>query len=162
MKRIILHWTGGRYYPNIIDRQHYHFMIDGDGEVYTGKFTPEDNLNCYDGAYAKHTGGGNTGSIGIALCGMYEYRKPSVVGNYPLTHIQFERAYKLCADLCKKYALTISPVTVMTHYEFGKNNPKTESAGKPDISYIPYEPNIAPDKVGDFIRSKVQWYFERI
>lgn len=81
-KRIILHWTAGTNYPNTTDLQHYHFLIDKDGKVYNGVYTPEDNLNCYDGKYAQHTGGGNTGSIGIAVCGMAGYKI-----NYPTLNI---------------------------------------------------------------------------
>ena len=70
MKRIIIHWTAGTYQPNNTDFEHYHYLVNGDGMVINGKFKPEDNLNCNDGKYAAHTGGGNTGSIGIAMCGM--------------------------------------------------------------------------------------------
>ena len=165
MKRIILHWSGGAYKPNAKEKRCYHYLIDGEGKKHNGDFTPEDNLNCNDGKYAAHTGGGNTGSIGIALCGMLDYSsngKIRKLGEYPLKQIQFERAYELCAQLCKKYALDINPITVMTHYEFGKRNPQTSSAGKIDINFIPYNPTLKPDEVGDFIRDKVRWYYERL
>ena len=61
MKRIILHWSAGSYKPNSTDMAHYHYLIDGDGEIKEGFLKPEDNLNCNDGRYAAHTGGGNTG-----------------------------------------------------------------------------------------------------
>lgn len=165
MKKIVIHWTASTYTPNSTDKEHYHYLIDGDGKVIKGKYKPEDNLNCNDGKYAAHTGGGNTGSIGIALCGMLDYGyngKIRKLGQYPLKQIQFERAYELCAQLCKKYALNINPITVMTHYEFGKRNPQTSSAGKIDINFIPYNPALKPDEVGDFIRNKVKWYYERL
>ena len=73
MKRIILHWTAGAYQPNSTDYEHYHYLVTGDGLVVKGKYKPEDNKNCNDGKYAAHTGGGNTGSIGIAMCGMMNY-----------------------------------------------------------------------------------------
>lgn len=153
--------TAGAYKPNATDLAHYHYLIDDEGKVYEGNFKPEANLNCQDGVYAAHCGGGNTGAIGVALCGMAGYKSPQNVGKYPLKQIQFERAYKLCAQLCKKYALDINPITVMTHYEFGKRNPQTSSAGKIDINFIPYNPTLKPDEVGDFIRGKVRWYYER-
>ena len=68
MKRIILHWTAGANEPNNTDYQHYHYLVNGNGVVVKGKYNPEDNLNCNDGKYAQHTGGGNTGSIGVAMC----------------------------------------------------------------------------------------------
>ena len=167
MKRIILHWTAGTYFPNQDEKAHYHYLIEYDKQhraanVKNGICKPEDNLNCYDGKYAAHTGGGNTGSIGIALCGNAGFKSPSNQGKYPLQKIQFEKMFKLCAELCKKYAIVISPITVLTHYEFGIQNPKTESKGKPDINFIPYEPNLAAHGVGDYIRGKVQWYLERL
>ena len=64
----------------------------------------------------------------------------------------------LCAQLCEKYNIKVSPSNVMTHYEFGKNNPKTSSAGKIDIIYLPPYPWVAKDDVGSFIRSKIRWY----
>ena len=74
INKIILHWTAGKYKPNGIDRIHYHFLFDDMGHKYTGRFKPEDNLNCKDGFYAEHCGGSNTGAIGIALCGMMDFK----------------------------------------------------------------------------------------
>ena len=74
MKRIIFHWPGGSNYPNSADLQHYHFVIDKDGKLYKGKFPVSANAVCKTdqfghALYAAHTGGGNTGSIGVAVCG---------------------------------------------------------------------------------------------
>lgn len=167
MKRIILHWTAGTYAVSAGEKERYHYLIGYDelqriAYVVEGNCKPEDNLNCYDGKYAAHTGGGNTGSIGIALCGNAGFKCASNQGKYPLKRLQFERMFKLAAELCKKYAIAISPATVLTHYEFGKQHPETDSAGKPDISFIPYEPNLAAHGVGDYIRGKVKWYLERV
>ena len=158
MKRIIIHWTAGAGSPNSVDKQHYHYLIDSKGVVHNGIFKPEDNENCTDGRYAQHTGGGNTGSIGIALCGMFCFNSLTNVSKYPLTRIQCERMFKLCAELCKKYNIPVTSQTVMTHYEFGLKNPKTSSKGKIDIIYLPPFPTISKDKIGDFIRSKIRWY----
>lgn len=155
-KRIILHWTAGTNYPNTTDLQHYHFLIDKDGKVYNGVYTPEDNLNCYDGKYAQHTGGGNTGSIGIAVCGMAGYKNKLSDTKYPLTTVQIEKMFSLSAKLCKKYEIPITPDTVMTHYEFGKAYPKTSSAGKIDIICLHPFPNLSKNQIGDFIRSNVK------
>ena len=160
MNRIIIHWTAGGGSPNSCDKQHYHYMVDSKGEVHYGIFKPEDNENCADGRYAQHTGGGNTGSVGVAMCGMCGYSSPNRVGKYPLTKIQCERTFKLIAELAKKYKIDINPLNVMTHYEFGQRNPKTTSFGKIDIVYLPPYPNVAKDKIGDFIRGKALWYKE--
>ena len=33
MKRIIIHWTAGTYYPSEYEKEHYHFLVDKDGKV---------------------------------------------------------------------------------------------------------------------------------
>lgn len=162
MKKIILHWTAGNYSPNAHDLECYHFLIDGNGEIHNGKFTPEDNTTCKKGKYAAHTGGGNTGAIGVGLCAMFGYLSPVKKGNYPITAKQFEVAMKLCAELSIKYNIKITPQTVMTHYEFGLKNPNTTSAGKIDITYIPPYPWINKNEAGSFIRSKIKWYKNQI
>ena len=154
--------TAGAYKPNATDLEHYHYLIDDKGKVYEGNFKPEDNENCNDGHYAAHTGGGNTGSIGISLCGMFGYVNRSDCGKYPLTKVQCERAFKLIAELAKKYNIAITPQTVMTHYEFGVKNPQTTSSGKIDIVYLPPYPSVEKDKIGDFIRAKVRYYYLKI
>lgn len=158
MKRIIIHWTAGANQPNSTDFQHYHYMVNGDGLVIVGKFKPEDNENCYDGKYAQHTGGGNTGSIGVSMCGMAGFNGKADSTKYPLTAKQCERTFKLVAELCKKYNIAVTPDTVLTHYEFGQKNPKTTSFGKIDIVYLHAFPNVTRSSMGDFIRNKVKWY----
>ena len=162
MNRIILHWTAGTNYASDFDRTFYHYLIDREGEIVFGKYSPIDNLDCTDGRYAKHCGGGNTGSIGIALCGMNGYKSSSHVGNYPLTKVQCERAFSLMAELCRKYNIPITQDTVMTHYEFGQKHKNTTSYGKIDIIYLPPYPHLSKDDIGRFIRSKVKWYYNKL
>lgn len=146
--------------PNSTEFQYYHYLIDKDGVIHEGVYKPEDNENCSDGRYAAHTGGGNTGSIGVALCGMMGYKNPQNVGDYPLTSKQVEAGFKFCATLIKKYNLQLS--NVITHYEFGKLHPESTSAGKIDITYLPSYPDVKAEEMGGFIRSKIRWYLERI
>ena len=128
MKRIIIHWTAGTYYPSEYEKEHYHFLVDKDGKVHKGKFAPECNEVCRVGKYAAHTGGGNTGSIGVAICAMAGFKNKNSAGNYPITKKQFESTMELCAQLSKQYSIDILPQNVMTHYEFGIKKPKTKSA----------------------------------
>ena len=168
MKRIIIHWTAGRLQPNSTDYQHYHFLINGDGVVLKGKFPVSANEVCKTDAknnalYAAHCGGGNTGSIGIAMCGMYT-PKNTDFRNSPdtLTKVQVERCFKLIAELSKEYKIEITPDAVMTHYEFGLKHPKTSSAGKIDIVYLPPYPELKASEIGNFIRNKAKWYLNKI
>lgn len=162
MKRIIIHWTAGNYFPTDYEKQFYHFLIDRYGKVYEGKFKPENNLRCVEGHYAAHTGGGNTGSIGVALCGMYGFKSKTNQGDYPLTAKQFEAAMEYCAKLAIKYDIPISEKTVMTHYEFGVSHPDTTSAGKIDITFIPSYAWVEKNDAGRFIRSKIKWYKQKL
>ena len=146
MKRIILHWTGGKYTPSSTDFSHYHFLVDKKGDILKGNYAPEDNLNCNDGHYAAHTGG---------------YKSPKCIGDYPFLRVQGEAALSYCATLLKKYVLKPSIDTVLTHYEAGKMLPKSSSAGKIDITFIPYEPKITAQEAGDYIRNKGRGYYER-
>ena len=132
----------------------------------------QDNLNCYDKKYAAHTGGGNTGSIGVAVCGMRNFKgrdykscvpqsgliAPICGTDCPIKQVQMERCFRLCAELCKKYNIQITPNTVFTHYEFGLDNPNTESRGKIDINFLPYKKELKPNEIGDYIRGKIKWY----
>lgn len=163
MKRIVIHWTAGGGMPNDTDKEHYHYLVDIGGRFYCGKFKPEDNLVCKNDKtgkpmYACHTGGGNTGSIGVAFCGMRNFKNRENIGDCPITRIQFETVMQLCAEICKKYHITVTPQTVMTHYEFGKSHPKSSSAGKIDIVYLPPFSYVKQSDVGEFVRNKIRWY----
>ena len=153
MKRIIIHWTGGKYTPNNIDLEHYHFLIDGNGKIIEGKYKPEDNLNCNDNIYAAHTGGGNTAAVGVALCGMFGFHSRFNQGLFPITKKQCDVLFRFVSDLSKKYNIPITSNTILTHYEFGLKNPATSSFGKIDINFLPPYPHLPPDKIGDFIRN---------
>ena len=154
LRRIIIHWTAGTYSPNPCDLKHYHFLVDNSGEVRKGGYVPEDNICCNDGIYAAHTKQGNTGSIGIAMCGMHNFKNSNDTGSYPLTKKQCESCFKECARLVKKYNLEID--NIYTHYEFNKlKNIKT---GKIDIIHLPPYPEIKKDEILDFIKNKISWY----
>lgn len=90
------------------------------------------------------------------------YKNRQNVGQYPLTKVQCEAAFKLIAQLAKEYGLQITPQTVMTHYEFGQSHPKTSSYGKIDITYLPPYPEVQQAEVGNFIRSKARWYYSKV
>ena len=159
MKRIIDHWTAGTNIINSIDKKHYHYIIEMKGKIHEGNFKPEDNRICTKNQYAAHTGGGNTGSIGIAFAGMFGFCNRKNVGKYPLSKKQCEMGFELGAHLIEKFSLNIDKKqTVQTHYGFGKRNPETTSFGKIDIVFLPPYPNIETEQIEDFIRTKIKWY----
>lgn len=162
MKRLILHWDGGTGIVNDTARSHYHYMVDTNAKLHKGKYKVTDNENCTDGVYAQHTGGGNTGSIGVCMLGMYGFTEKEKKTNFPLTKAQFEKTCLLCAELCKMYNIKVTPRTVMTHYEFGLLNPSTSSRGKIDIIHLPFIETMETKEIGNFIRSKIRWYYNHL
>ena len=167
----VIHWTAGTYNANNTDKRSYHYLYEYDknkniSNVVKGIYKPEDNLVCNDGAYAPHTGGMNTGRIGVALCAMAGFKSLQNPGNYPIVKIQFEKMCSHIAYLCKLYSL--KPYDWQTHYEIGqkikngiikKTNLNISNIGKIDIICLPFEPSISQNQVGNYIRNKIQWYY---
>lgn len=162
LNKITIHWTAGTNKCNSTDLEHYHYLIDGEGNVISGKHKPEDNINCNDGNYAQHCGGGNTGNIGVALCGMAGYNGMQTSTKYHFTQKQCEAMFKQVAVISKKYNIPIDKDHIFTHYEFGLRNMKTSSYGKIDITFMLPYPKENCKTIGDFIRNKVRWYSKHI
>ena len=160
LSKICLHWTGGNYTPCQIDINSYHYLVDDKGRIYLGKYKPEDNINCQDGIYARHCGGGNTGCIGISACGMKGFTEKKKESVCPLTQPQIESMCCLSAYLSNKYGILINEKLVFTHYEFDQRKPKPE--GKIDIIYIPYLPNLQIERIGGYFRNKIEWYKQQV
>lgn len=155
---ICIHWTGGNYIPCDEDLKAYHYLIDNLGRIYLGLYSPEDNINCYDGIYAKHCGGGNTNCIGIAACGMFNYDEYKKETRYPLTKKQIESLCALVGYLSLERNIDVCIERIFTHYEFEKTKPKSERKGKIDITYLHFMPYLNKDSVGHYLRNKIQWY----
>lgn len=160
LNKICLHWTAGNNAPCETDLNAYHYCVDSEGKIYKGKYAPEDNLNCKDGKYAAHCGGGNTGCIGISLCGMRGFNYQTKQTDRPITQKQIESFCCLAAYLSVKYGILISENTVFTHYEFDRKQKKPQ--GKIDIIYISYLPNLQIIRVGGYLRNKISWYRTKI
>ena len=156
LERIIWHWSAGGYTPGNSERDHYHFFIDGDGDVQAGDYAPEDNLDTADGAYAAHVKGFNTGSIGIAVCAMAEASEsPFNAGECPIRPVQLRALLLKTVDLCKQYQITIGRETTLSHAEVQPSCGKPQD-GKWDISWLPGMQSAAdPVMVGDLLRSLV-------
>lgn len=156
MKRIIMHWSAGTYEVSEADREHYHKMVDGDGNVHNGEHNIEDNESTSDDDYAAHTKSLNTGSIGVALCAMAgAVQSPFDVGDYPITDVQLHAFANLIAELAKEYEIPIGRTTVLSHAEV-EPTLGVKQDGKWDIMWLPGM--VKPDnpvKVGDAIRSMI-------
>lgn len=155
MKRIIMHWTGGTYQVTDLDREHYHYIVAGDGTVVKGRYKPEANLSVKDGRYAAHTLGCNTGSIGIACAGMAGGTEayPELT-KYPLGEHQILTMCYQVTELCKKYDIDVTSRTVLTHAEV-ESTLGIKQAGKWDISWLAYLNFRSKEAIGDYLRKQV-------
>lgn len=160
LNKICLHWTAGSNTPCNTDLNAYHYCIDDLGRIYPGTHKPEDNLDCTDGNYAAHCGGGNTGCIGISVCGMAEFDLKNKKTKYPLTQKQIETLCCLTGYLSNLYGILINEKFVFTHYEFDRKQRKRQ--GKTDITFLPYIPALSVDEVGSYLRNKITWYKQKI
>lgn len=155
MKRIVLHWTAGSNAVSAIDREHYHFIISGNGTVIAGDFKPEDNLSTKT-PYAAHTRNCNTGSIGVAVAAMHGAReRPFSAGKFPITDEQIKALAGLCADLCGQYGIPVTRKTVLSHAEV-QPTLGIAQRGKWDIAWIPgMDKPGNPVLVGDNLREMI-------
>ena len=160
LNKICLHWTAGSNKPCNIDLKAYHFLVDSNGKIFPGTHKPEDNINCKDGNYAPHCGGGNTGCIGLSVCGMAGFDLTKKQTKYPLIQKQIEAFCCLAAYLSIKYGILNTEKTIFTHYEFDQK--KTKPDGKIDITYLSYLPNLQIIRVGGYLRNKIEWYSKKI
>ena len=156
IERIICHWTGGGGRANDKDREHYHRLVEYDGNIVKGREEIEDNIVTSDGDYARHTLNLNTGSIGVACCGMRGAKEsPFVPGPSPITEKQWRTFCILVADLCREYAIPVTPETVLTHAEV-EHTLGVKQRGKWDFTRLPFRPDLRGSKaVGDYMRQLV-------
>lgn len=160
MKRVIVHWTAGSYVASALDREHYHFLVQGDLKVITGARRIIDNVNVKGKSsddYAAHTLNCNTGSIGVSICasaGAVEV--PYDPGKYPVTEGQWQRTAEVVAALCDFYKIPVTRHTVLTHAEV-QDNLGIKQRGKWDIARLPFNRGLnSAIHCGDNFRSRVQ------
>ena len=157
MKRIILHWSAGSHTASSVDKEHYHFIVNGDGTVVRGDHKVEDNLSTADGVYAAHTKGANTGAIGVAMAGMLGAEGPGKLGKFPLTKKQWDACMALVKKLAAQYKIPVTPSTILSHAEV-QSTLGIRQNGKVDISFgVPGKPDLRTARAcGDYIRSLVK------
>lgn len=157
MDRVIVHWTAGGNRASASDRRHYHKLVEYDSTIVDGTEDIEDNIVTSDGDYAAHTLRLNTGSIGVAMCGMRGAQEsPFEPGPSPLTEQQFRACAALVADLCREYSIPVTPRTVLTHAEV-EPTLGVKQRGKWDITRLPWDDTIrGAIPVGDHFRALVR------
>lgn len=160
MQRVIIHWSEGRNLSNDTDRAHYHLLIEQDAKgvvkVTRGDHSIADNASTSDGIYAAHTRNCNTGSIGVALCGMMGCEeKPFSSGPAPITKAQWDTMVQVIAVLCQRYDIPLTARTVLCHGEVQRNLGITQK-GKWDPMRWPWAPEVPGSKIGDLLRQAVR------
>lgn len=156
MKRIVIHWTAGAHTPSNLDKEHYHYIIDGAGNVVKGKWPVIANAAPEKGKYAAHTLNCNTGAIGVAVAAMAGAQdRPFNAGAYPITPEQVTALFRLCADLCDQYKIPVTRQTVLTHAEV-QPTLGIKQKGKWDITWLPgFSGPEDAVKTGDYLRSYI-------
>jgi N-acetyl-anhydromuramyl-L-alanine amidase AmpD len=156
MKRIIMHWSAGPNVATDLDRQHYHFIVDGKGVVVAGQYNPEANEVIKGGAYAAHTLGCNTGAIGVAMAAMAgAIERPFSAGSSPITGPQLTAFTALIADLAHTYKIPVTRKTILSHAEV-QTTLGIKQRGKWDIAWLPGMSAPAdPLVVGDRLRAEI-------
>jgi len=156
MQRIIIHWTAGSHTASALDREHYHFLVEGDGTELSGQWPVSANAKIVGSNYAAHTLGTNTGSIGVAVCAMAGAKeRPFNAGRFPITVTQMDAMAALVGRLCAKYKIPVTRTTVLTHAEV-QTTLGINQRGKWDIMWLPgMAAADDPLKVGDRIREMV-------
>lgn len=158
MKRVHIHWTAGAYVASELDKEHYHFVVEGDSDVIPGDHSIRDNVNIKGKTsddYAAHTLGANTGAIGVSMCCMAGAVEGLTNGKFPMLEKQFETMTHVVAQLADRYNITVTDKTILTHAEV-QTNLGIKQRGKWDITVLPFKPDLKGAKpVGDYIREKV-------
>jgi hypothetical protein len=159
MERIIVHWTAGSYAVSSTDREHYHVIVAGDGQLVRGDYSIKANVSTNDAdGYAAHTKSCNTGSIGIsAACMAGAIEAPFKPGSYPLLEHQWLTLAAITADLCRRYHIALTPQTVLQHGEVQANLGIAQS-GKWDVCKLPWLPNLSSAEAGEAFRQVVANY----
>ena len=157
MKYLTMHWSAGSHKFGGSEKKHYHFAVDGNGQVHAGQFKPEDNEHCTQGTYAAHTGKANTGNIGVALCAMAGAKEnPFNPGKYPIKEDQLQAFIELVADLAISHGIPCTRQNILTHAEWEPTN-GVKQRGKWDITWIPgMDKPGGPVQVGDVLRARIE------
>lgn len=177
-ERIILHWTASSHVASPHDKCSYHYLIEhhegdprnpDDDVTNTVAGVPvEKNLRDLRGApsycrdredgYAAHTRGFNTGSVGVALCGMRGARdlrpdREVDPGPSPITRLQVRALIGFVVSKLAEYDLQLSEDTVFTHAEaeWIHGRPQLD---RWDISWLPGV-DLPRRDYGDWIREQV-------
>lgn len=137
MKRIVLHWSAGGPTASALDLDHYHGLTEASGKCVYGNYKPEHNASTKDGHYAAHTRALNTGSIGLAMCGMVgAVENPFNPGAAPLNWKQVKAFAGFVAEFAHTYKIPVTRRTILFHAEV-QPTLGVWQRGKWDVAWLP-------------------------
>ena len=121
MNRITGHHSAGPHALTTADREHYHRIVDGDGQVHNGDHAITDNLPgrpFTSGTYAAHTRNLNSGNIGLSMASMLgaQWASPRACPAFP-TLAQIEAFCREAARLCREWGIAPERETLLSHAE---------------------------------------------
>lgn len=157
MKRIIIHWTAGSHAVSNLDKEHYHFIVGGDGVVVKGFPSIAANSGGTKSGYAAHTLNCNSDSIGVSVaCMAGAVETPFNSGKSPMTEKQFLVLIKVLKELSDFYGIPVTRQTILSHAEV-QPTLGIKQRGKWDISRLSFDPSkVGALVVGDYIRSLIR------
>ena len=155
MTYITLHWTAGAYVASGADKEHYHIIIESDGNLVRGDKPISANVSTADDDYAAHTSQANTKNIGIACaCMAGAIESPFDAGKYPLTVKQWLTSAKVAAELGRHYGIPVERTKMLSHGEW-QSTMGVPQSGKWDINKLPWSPGLDKSEVNDLWRKLV-------
>jgi hypothetical protein len=143
MDRIIAHWTAGAHRASEFDREHYHFLVEANGNIVRGtKSVAANSGKLKSGQYAAHTASCNSYSIGISMCCMAgAIERPFNAGSQPMTAVQWGAMVEAIAQLCKVYGIQVTEKTVLSHAEV-EANLGAKQKGKWDFTRLAFDASV--------------------
>lgn len=156
MARIVFHWSAGTHTVSALDKEHYHFIVAGDGSLVKGDNDVADNVSIADDRYAAHTRGCNTGAIGVSLaCMAGAIEKPFKAGNWPMTRKQWDAGVQVGAELAAFYKIPVQPKFILSHAEV-QGTLGIQQAGKWDFTRLAFDLSVVGAKAcGDKLRAEI-------
>lgn len=162
VRGVIWHWTAGAKGLIELEKDHYNFLTDVDGNIYDGNHTVAAQV-AYDwrrGVGASHTLSMNTGWVGIsqdAMAGATGW--PMNWGSNPITWAGVDAMLEQTAEVCDEYNIPMSKWTTLSHAEV-QQTLGVRQKNKWDYMVLPGMPKpIDAVEVGNILRERMMEKF---
>lgn len=158
IRGVVWHWTAGANGIIELEREHYNFLTDTNGNIYDGNHTIASQA-AYDwrkGVGASHTLSMNTGWVGIsqdAMAGASGW--PMDWGTHPITWEGTDAMLEKTMEVCEEYNIPVSRWTTLSHAEV-QPTLGIRQRNKWDYMVLPDDKSVRdPVQVGDELRKRM-------